>query len=192
MRIPPRFERATFENFVPKTESQRNAERAVREWIAKRKWGAMLALIGSQGTGKSHLIYSAVKVIDAELEAMDAKARVGQSQPFVAPWYALADELRYGKSEIAESGNRFVEPQAIRARLWERRIVILDEVRKTSGTEFDDTELAKFACHAYDNRIAVLLSTNTNPLSDVLGAAAASRFNQIVIDGPDARQEEAA
>lgn len=191
-RIPPRFADASFQNFVAHTASQESAAQGVYEWIKKVPQGAMLALIGKQGTGKSHLFYSAVRVIDAAFDVMDPRDRVGKQKPFVAPWYALADELRYGRTDITEATTRHVEPSEVRSKLWERKVVMLDEVRKTSGTEFDDTELAKFACWAYDNRVAVLITTNTNPLSEVLGAAAASRFNQIVINGPDARQDEAA
>lgn len=191
MRIPPRFVDVSFDTYKTHTPSQGNAVKAVMHWIANLQRGAMLALVGKQGTGKTHLFYSALKVIDSQIDALDARDRVGIAKPFVAPWYALADELRYGKTEITEGGSRFTEPHEIRAKLWERRIVMIDEVRKTSGTEFDDTELARFACHAYDNRIAVLITTNVQPLADVLGDAAASRFNQIVIDGPDARQEAA-
>lgn len=190
-RIPPRFSDASFESYETHTISQSAALGAVLEWIKRIEQGAMLALIGKQGTGKSHLLYSAVRQIDAQFAAMDAKARAGRAQPFVGSWYALADELRFGRTETTESGGRHVEPQEVRARLWERKVVMLDEVRATSGTNFDDNELAKFACHAYDNRIAVLVTTNVHPLDRVFGDAAASRFNQIVIDGPDARQEAA-
>ena len=68
-------------------------------------------------------------------------------------------------------------------------MVLLDEVRPTSATSFDDTELVKLAALAYDERVAVLLTTNVNPLADVMGPAAASRFVQVVVSGPDHRQQ---
>lgn len=191
-RIPPRFNDARFDTYRTTSESQAVATKAVKSWIQQLRWGPMLALIGVQGTGKSHLLYSAVKAIDAAITEMDVRDRVGVELPYVAPWYALADQLRYGQTIVTEAGSRFIEPQEVRAKLWDRKIVLLDEVRATSGTSFDDTELAKFACHAYDNRIAVLITTNVNPLSQVIGDAAASRFTQIVIEGPDARQQEVA
>lgn len=144
----------------------------------------MLALVGKQGTGKSHLLYGAVRELYAG-KPEDPKEVVvsGWRGPYVAPWYRLADQLRYGKG-----GNDTVKDAAgERQRLWDARVVMLDEVRPTSGTNFDDTELAKFACHAYDNRVAVLLTSNVNPLSQVMGDAAASRFTTVVIDGPDWR-----
>lgn len=182
---PPRFHGVTFESYAPHTDSQKQAAVAVWSWVenAVSGKGAMLALVGKQGTGKSHLLYAALR------EILINRYRPNAAAPFVAPWYRLSDELRYGRSARTENGTRQLEPAEVRAGMWERSIVMLDEIRPTSGTSFDDTELAKFACHAYDNRIAVLVTTNWNPLHTVMGDAAASRFAQVVIDGPDARQE---
>jgi hypothetical protein len=191
-RIPPRFEGASFDTFRPKSGSQVAGITAVQEWVknANTRIGPMLALVGKQGTGKSHLLYSAFRDLAEPIDKMDPKQRV-QSRaqyPFCAPWYALADDLRYGRTIQTEGGTREMSPPEIRSRLWEARVVLLDEVRPTAGTQLDATELAKFACHAYDNRIAVLITTNFNPLAEVMGEAAASRFTQVVIDGPDHRQ----
>lgn len=193
-RIPPRFQRATFDNFRTHTASQKAAKDAVAAWIRAIPQGPMLALIGATGTGKSHLFYSAARFLIAELDAMDPKMRTAtrRTYPLVVPWYSLADELRYGRTVQTEGGSRSQDAHEVREQLWGRQVVMLDEVRKTSGSEFDDTELAKFACHAYDNQVAVLVTTNWSPLSDVMGPAAASRFAQVVIDGPDGRQESAA
>jgi chromosomal replication initiation ATPase DnaA len=182
--IPERFHAATFTNYVTKTASQRTALRAVQSWVGYAEKGqpAMLALIGVQGTGKSHLLYAALSyLIGHGLTGSDLYSR---------PWYRLADELRYGAAPAATPDASIEAAAAVRARLWEKRIVFLDEVRATASTAFDDTELAKFACHAYDKNLAVLISTNVSPLADVMGPAAASRFTQVTIDGPDARQEK--
>lgn len=191
--IPPRFRNASFATFRPATQSQSAALTAVRAWLEGLQDGPMLALVGHQGAGKSHLLYSAARVLIDAIETMDPKARAmsGASYPYVAPWYSLSDQLRYGEVVQTQAGSRDRGPGEVRAGLWGRSVVMLDEVRATSGTNFDDTELARFACHAYDNRIAVLITTNVNPLEKVLGPAAASRFRQIVVDGPDARQSAA-
>lgn len=144
----------------------------------------MLALIGKQGTGKSHLLYGAVR--ELELSRPEDEKEViesGWKPPYVQPWYRLADQLRYGDGR----GDSHQRIQEVRNRLWAARIVLIDEVRPTSGTNFDDTELAKYACHAYDHEIPVMLTTNVNPLEAVMGDAAASRFRTVVIDGPDWR-----
>jgi ABC-type dipeptide/oligopeptide/nickel transport system ATPase component len=188
--IPVRFSHASFSTYRQQTPSQTDAYAAVQAWMSAVGDGPMLALVGRQGTGKSHLLYSAARALRDIVDGMDAKVRAqtGAQHPFVAPWYTLADQLRYGMAVETPGGSRQRDAHEVRANLWSRRIVLLDEVRPTSSTSFDDSELAKFACHAYDNRMAVLITTNVNPLQDVMGPAAASRFLQIVIDGPDARQ----
>ena len=178
--VPPRFQDASFDTFVPQTPSQKIALYAAREWIERaiKKQGPMLALIGKQGAGKSHLLYAALR------ELLDAGA---PGPVYSRPWYRLADELRYGGPCVFSPQHRD-EPHEVRARLWKHPIVLLDEVRATASTALDENELAKFACHAWDSRVAVLITTNVDPLSEVMGAAAASRFTQMVIDGPDHRQ----
>lgn len=183
--IPPRFRSVSLASFVPITAAQSEARAAVEAWLENLQSGAMLALIGKQGTGKSHLFYSAARLL---LERWESNGKAG-SIPLITSWYRFADELRYGRVVKYEGSSRQMEANEVRDDMWGRRIVMIDEVRPTSGTQFDDTELARFACHAYDNRIAVLITTNWNPLSGVMGEAAASRFAPVVIDGPDARQE---
>lgn len=176
--VPPRFAEATFENYEPATHGQRAALKAAQFWYERAASGqcAMLALIGPQGTGKSHLLYSAASALLAK--GVRAYSR---------PWYKLADELRYG-GESPFTPGKTLEPHEVRAMLWKQRVVLLDEVRPTASTSFDDTELAKFACWAYDAKLSVLITTNVNPLAEVMGPPAASRFTQITIDGPDRRQ----
>lgn len=176
--IPPRFADATFADYEPSTQGQRAALNATKFWSERAASGqcAMLALIGPQGTGKSHLLYSAASALLAR-----------GVRPYSRPWYKLADELRYG-GESPFSVGKMLESHEVRAMLWKQRVVLLDEVRPTASTSFDDTELAKFACWAYDAKLSVLITTNVNPLAEVMGPPAASRFTQVIIDGPDRRQ----
>jgi hypothetical protein len=67
-------------------------------------------------------------------------------------------------------------------------VIMLDEVCRTSGTDFDDTQLAKLAKWAADQGTAMLVTTNVCPLDKVLGPAGASRFRSLVVKGPDHRQ----
>jgi chromosomal replication initiation ATPase DnaA len=169
--IPERFAAVTFDSYAAQTESEKVAVRAARKWVERtlQKQPVMLALIGTTGVGKSHLLYAAARALYEQGVTVYSR-----------PWYELADQLRYGRSgrEAAE----------VREELWKARVVLIDEVRKTAGTEFDDTELAKFACHAYDRGASVFLTTNVNPLDSVMGPPAASRFAQVVVTGKDRRQ----
>lgn len=181
--VPARFAAASFDTYQAATQSQRTALAAVERWVqhAKNRTGVMLALIGPTGVGKSHLLYAAANALLS-----------GGYGTYARGWYRLADELRYGgESPMAlnRDGRPFpLEASEVRGLLWKQKIVLLDEVRPTASTAFDDTELAKFACHAYDAKLSVLITTNVHPLSDVMGPPAASRFTQLVVDGQDRRQ----
>lgn len=181
--VPNRFRGASFDNYQADTPSQRTALKAVQQWVqhARNRNGLMLALIGPTGVGKSHLLYAAANTL-----------LNGGYGVYARGWYRLADELRYGGESplaLTRDGKPWpLEAHEVRALLWRQKIVLLDEVRPTAGTAFDDTELAKFACHAYDADLSVLLTTNVHPLADVMGPPAASRFTQLVIDGVDRRQ----
>lgn len=180
--VPPRFRDVSLDDYAPSTPGQEAALDSVRRWLARALAGehAMLALIGAQGVGKSHLLYGAANAL------IDAERRI-----YARPWSVLADEIRYGG--VHPIGGSAIEPDEVRRMLlrpsWGARIWLLDEVRATSGTAFDDTELTKLACHVYDACAPMMITTNTNPLSEVMGAPAASRFKQAVVDGPDWRQQ---
>lgn len=179
--VPKRFTLASFANYEPANPTQTIALRVAKRWVecARAGDGKMLALIGATGTGKSHLLYAAVNAL------------LGTHYPagcYSRPWYKLADELRYGGKSPFSPTRALCEAFEVRAILWDQRIVMLDEVRPTASTAFDDTELAKFSCHAYDAKLSVFITTNVSPLADVMGAPAASRFTQVVVEGPDRRQ----
>jgi DNA replication protein DnaC len=175
--VPRRFAKASFETYQAETPSEHTALRAVMKWVelVLAGDGPMLALIGPQGTGKSHLLYAATWAL------YTAEWRVVSR-----PWYRLADELRYGGTN--PYNGVALEPFEVRTQLWDAPVLLLDEVRPTASTAFDDTELAKLACHLYDVMRPMLLTTNVSPLANVLGGPAASRFTQVELQGRDRRQ----
>src|SRR5690606_4137561 len=64
--IPSRHAADTLATYRPQTYSQSLALQAVREWVdgAVRGEGPSLALVGPVGTGKSHLLYAAVREVN--------------------------------------------------------------------------------------------------------------------------------
>lgn len=193
--VPAKHRAATFETFDPTiagTEHLRDlaaAKRAVERWTKAAIDGrpAMLAIVGSTGNGKSHLAYAAARALEA--------ARVEQ---WCYPWYKLADALRYGGylpwsvQAMAERGPlnmTRLEGWQLRERMQRSRIVIVDEVTGTAGTDFDGQELKKLACHAYDEGTALLITSNVYPLAEIMGPAAADRFAVVQIKAPSRRAD---
>ena len=101
--VADKFLTADFDSYTPKTSSQLSALAATKDFCRQIAAGKapMLALIGSTGTGKSHLLYSAAKALHA------AGTRV-----FTRPWYLLADHLRYGGP--SPFGSRRMESHELR------------------------------------------------------------------------------
>jgi hypothetical protein len=156
--------------------------RHYREWqesittpqsLVQTRPPSMLAFIGNTGTGKSHLLYA----IRWGLYAAGARKVTHGA------WYRLSDELRYGTK-----GPDALAPHEVRWRLWDNKVILIDEATKTANTEFDDTEWHKLACHCADNGVFLLVTTQVNPFALLVGEGAADRFHRVVIDAPTGRK----
>jgi len=178
--IPPRHKRDTFATFRPQTISQTTALEAAREWVesVKRGDGGALALIGGVGTGKSHLLYAAIRAAN---EAGIHGAAAG--------WYDLADLFRQAKFGHDED---VTEARVKKARILGAAALGIDEIRPTSGTEYDTTELSQLMTRAYREKQGIFVTSNyaDEKLSKIIGMAATSRLTQITVVGPDMRQPE--
>ena len=180
--IPPRHREDTFDTFRPVTQSQRDALEASRAWVDATidGDGAALALVGGVGCGKSHLLYAAVRAVN---EAGIHAAAYG--------WAELADVLRAAKfnNDVEE----YTEAKAKRDRLYSAKAFGIDEIRPTSGSDFDGTELAQIMTRAYRNRQGVFVTSNyaDDKLAAIVGLAAESRLTQLLVEGPDMRPPEA-
>lgn len=178
--LPPRHRSDTLESFEPRTPSQADALQATRDWIESVKdgEGGALALIGGVGTGKSHLLYAAIRALnEAGLHAA------------AGGWYDLADMLRQAKYGHEED---VTQARLQKARILGAAALGIDEIRPTSGTEYDTTELSQLMTRAYRERQGVIVTSNyaDEKLARIIGLAAASRLTQVVVTGPDLRQPE--
>jgi DNA replication protein DnaC len=182
-QIPPRFLSGgapkSIAYYQPRNATQVAAVAGIQKWIADVAEGkaAMLALIGPTGIGKSHLLYAAAWALFEQTKLV----------PLCLRWYTFADELRYGRGSRDERGNPKTPAHECRREWHAARCCLIDDVRPTSGTELDATELAKYALHAYDDNISVMLTTNAASLEDVMGSAPANRFRRIIVVGDSLR-----
>lgn len=170
-RFPRRFDAVTLAGFQPTHAKQKRALAVVHRWVEKAvaKDGEILCLVGPAGCGKSHLLYGAARELAGK--GLDVECR---------SWYTLADELRYGDGRL--------EAHQVRRRVFGECALMLDEVRPTASTDFDDTELTKIVCHAWDNKRPLLLTTNIWPLNALVGPQVISRVTSVIVEGDDMRK----
>lgn len=172
-RVPKRFHASRFDTYVPKNESQVAALEATQQWVRDVLRGdyAMLALLGDTGTGKSHLLWSAAWAL------YEATGKL----PYTIRWATtFADELRWGRSHN--------QPGAEVRRDWYAQpYSLIDEMRPTSGTDNDASELARYAMHCYEEMIPCLGTTNMGDLSLIMGIPAADRFSIVYVRGESQR-----
>lgn len=178
--IAPRHLNDTLDGYRPQTPSQRVALEATREWVGSVRAGegGALALVGSVGSGKSHLLYAAIR----ELNECGIHAAA-------AGWYDLADTFRQAKFGHDED---VTEARLKKSRILSAAAFGIDEIRPTSGSEFDTTELSQLMTRAYREKQGVIVTSNhaDEKLAKIIGLAAASRLTQVVIQGPDLRKPE--
>lgn len=178
--IPKRHWGDTLENFVCHTVSQKVALDATREWIqsVRRGDGGALALVGEVGSGKSHLLYAAIR----ELNTAGVHAAAGG-------WYDLADLFRQAKFGHDED---VTDSRIKKGRILGASALGIDEIRPTSGTEYDTTELSQLMTRAYRECQGIFVTSNhaDDKLSKIVGLAATSRLTQVTVMGPDLRQPE--
>jgi DNA replication protein DnaC len=181
--VPERFHGITLDDFnveisgsayVAQLSAARRAVSAWVELVAKKR-PACVALIGSPGNGKSTLLWGAVRALwDRNIGC------------FARPWYRLADELRYGGSTPWNPDAK-IDAHILRALAFDADTLVLDEVCATANTLFDESELGKLVKNAYDCGQPLLITTNVNPLSSLMGDAAADRFTQVHLTAPSRR-----
>lgn len=189
--IPERFrvpEPATLEGFTPRNDSQRVGLEAARRWVDAALAGRapMLVLIGPPGVGKSHLLYAAIR-------AVNMAGRVAPAHC----WLDLADTLRESKRSV-DGGT----PQDIRDATYEAirevkalrtaRFLALDEIRPSSGTDFDPQELSRLMIKTYDTRCAVIATTQQrgDDLAALIGVAGADRLTTVEMTGESYRKAQ--
>lgn len=177
--IPKRHRGDTFATFRVLHPSQKDALEATRAWVesVKAGEGGALALTGGVGTGKSHLLYAAIR----ELNESGIHAAAGG-------WYDLADIWRQAKAWDDEAN----EARVRKARILGASAIGIDEIRPTSGTDYDTTELAGMMTRAYRECQGIMVTSNyaDEKLSRIVGLAASSRLTEITVVGPDLRKPE--
>jgi len=166
--IPPRFSDASFENYVVKLPGQRKALEALRRYAANFDAvcadGTCLLMIGTVGTGKTHL---GVSLIRSALE-----------QGFTALYSTVLGAARFVKSTYAWDAD-LTEHQALMGFVTPD-LLVLDEVGLQVGSE---TEL-RIVHEIIDGRYqqmrptVVISNLDINGVRDFIGERALDRLRE--------------
>lgn len=183
--VPRRFAGATFATFEKRSPSQRAAWEKALEWVEATLsgQGPMLALTGPKGVGKSHLLWAAraevYRVLEERKAAEDGRPHPEWPWPRARLWFDLAPMLERGAEGRADAWRMVKEAGCL----------MLDEVVPVQfGTrEGIDPALRSMAMGAYANQAAMFVTTNRN-LAEVMGEAGASRFVELLVEGPNGRE----
>lgn len=170
--VPRKFVDVRFASSVdrPEVAHYELALERSRQWAEMAAHGkaANLALIGPKGTSKSHLAYCAAWHLHEEYNVYASCFN----------WLKIAPELRWNTDD----------GYTLRRRLTEVPVLIMDEARPTSGTDFDAMELARISMVRYDDELPTFVTCNWESLEEVMGEPAADRFTQVVLQGPSFRE----
>lgn len=182
--IPHRFKDKTFDAYLATTDKQRKALSVCREYAENFKdnfeAGRCLMLLGTPGTGKTHLAASIADHVMRNTKARALYRTVGAILQHVKGSYGDSD---YSEREAFES---FTMPQ----------LLIIDEVGATKPSEFELATLFQIINTRYEEQIPTILVSNLMPkeLAPVLGDRCVDRLREgggiaLVFDWGSARKE---
>jgi DNA replication protein DnaC len=148
---------------------------AARRTVPTLLEGPSLLLCGAVGRGKTHQAWGAVRALAV------TGLRVSWRVTTAADMYA-ALRPRAG-----------VDGEVFRA-YADARLLVLDDVGASKGTEWTEEVNYRLVNHRYENELPTLFTTNVPPkdLGEALGARVTSRLvemtTRVVLTGPDRRR----
>lgn len=180
--IPSRFKGKTFDAYRADTDKQRKALAVCRSYAENfsehYEAGRCLMLLGTPGTGKTHL---ATAIADHVMRNTKAQA----------VYRTVGAILQYIKGSYGDSD--YSEQQAFAA-LTKPELLIIDEVGATKATEYELATLFQIINGRYEEKRPTILVSNLMPteLSPALGDRCVDRLREgggiaLVFDWSSAR-----
>jgi DNA replication protein DnaC len=156
-RIPPRYRRCDFDNFLVYRENEKlaNAVLAVRRFATSFPNVAKgLCLIGPHGIGKTHLAVAAMRTVLA-----------GGSQ---AVFYEVSDLLRLIRSTY-NPVTKTAEMEVLQP-LLTAQLLVLDDVGKEKTSEWVEETMTFIVNTRYNHRLTTIFTSNyeDNPDAEAL------------------------
>ena len=153
--VPPALVHATFNNWLPRTDTEREHLALVQEFARVRR--GFLFLLGPVGVGKSHLAVAVMRTFSAGL--------------FVRQAQLLRQLRRHYHDNAVE--NPIADAQ-------KARLLVLDELGVSSGGRDELPMLDEILASRYEGKIPTVITSNLlwEDISTALGERLADRLNE--------------
>ena len=152
MIVCNRFENCSLDNYQAETPEQKRLVETLADGI-KNGFKDNILIVGSVGTGKTHLAYSIVNALEEK--------RTGYSNPSFR--YYSEDKVKYCtiKSIIDNIKASWKDPSA--SEMWEycnKPLLIIDEIGVQYGTDSERTELYEVFNRRYEGMLPIIAISN--------------------------------
>lgn len=167
--VPLRFQDRTFENYEPKTSSQREAVAAAE--VASRT-GTDLVLVGPTGLGKTHLAAAVVNDITRreaatyETEKVAAEMRPQYRHPIVPnkpEWANVADLIVSLRIEMSAPPDDKNAEATMRRLRHHPALVVLDDLGRERTSDWTAEIVYSLVNWRYENRLPTIVTSNATP-----------------------------
>lgn len=150
MKICKRFENASLENYTTTTDEQKRLAEALKKGVAEG-FKQNILIIGSVGTGKTHLAYALVNALAEKKTASSGYRYYTENNIVYRPIKSIIDNIRaaWKDPELAEMSSYCNAP-----------LLIIDEVGVQYGTENERTELYEVFNRRYEDELPIIAISN--------------------------------
>ena len=140
MNIEREFYNATFENYIAETQNEKHALAAMQKIVAERK--GKIILLGRNGSGKSHLMAVAVKMLGGYMYSM----------------YEISTMIRQSYTTVAKESEL-----EIVNRLASCPMLAIDEIGRTKGGEAEQNWLSYIIDKRHVRELPLAMASNKLP-----------------------------
>lgn len=150
MRICKRFENVSLDNYTATTNEQKKLVETLKDGI-KKGFNKNILIIGSVGTGKTHLAYAVVNALAEKKTASSGYRYYSEEKVIYRPIKSIIDNIKavWKDPEAAEMSSYCSVP-----------VLIIDEIGVQYGSESERTELYEVFNRRYEDELPIIAISN--------------------------------